>query len=123
MSKKLIPMAICYDFDGTLSPNNMQDYEFMHRIGQNPTKFWSESNNLAKEKIEMKNHLTFVINSQSDKKEQTSVGLFDTSVKATISKPGDNEILKISFNGLLTKEFSSNQIDETINTFCDLTSL
>lgn len=26
MTKKLIPMAICYDFDGTLSPGNMQEY-------------------------------------------------------------------------------------------------
>ena len=32
MAKKLIPMAICYDFDGTLSPGNMQEYGF--KIGR-----------------------------------------------------------------------------------------
>lgn len=49
MSKKLIPMAICYDFDGTLSPKNMQDYAFMNHIKQKPKKFWTETNDFAKE--------------------------------------------------------------------------
>lgn len=49
MSKKLIPMAICYDFDGTLSPKNMQDYAFMDHIKQTPQKFWTESNQFAKD--------------------------------------------------------------------------
>lgn len=49
MSKKLIPMAICYDFDGTLSPKNMQDFAFMDHIQQTPKKFWTESNKFAKE--------------------------------------------------------------------------
>ena len=49
MSKKLIPMAICYDFDGTLSPKNMQDYAFMDHIKQTPKKFWMESNKFAQQ--------------------------------------------------------------------------
>ena len=31
MAKK-IPMAICYDFEGTLSPGNIQEYEFMDKL-------------------------------------------------------------------------------------------
>ncbi|MBO7244615.1 MAG: haloacid dehalogenase-like hydrolase [Alphaproteobacteria bacterium] len=50
MAKKLIPMAICYDFDGTLSPCNMQDYDFMKHIKKTPKQFWTESNKFAKEK-------------------------------------------------------------------------
>lgn len=48
MSKKLIPMAICYDFDGTLSPGNMQEYDFMKAIGvKKPADFWKESAAIA----------------------------------------------------------------------------
>ncbi len=49
MNKKLIPMAICYDFDGTLSPTNMQEYGFISKLGITPQKFWEESENMAKE--------------------------------------------------------------------------
>ena len=47
--KKLIPMAICYDFDGTLSPGNMQEYGFLRAIGKaSATEFWTESNSLGR---------------------------------------------------------------------------
>lgn len=49
MAKKLIPMAICYDFDGTLSPKNMQEYGFMENLGTTPNKFWARSSKFAKE--------------------------------------------------------------------------
>lgn len=41
-------VAIMYDFDGTLSPGNMQEYTFIPEIGSEPKKFWDESNGLAK---------------------------------------------------------------------------
>lgn len=41
-------MAICYDFDGTLSPGNMQEYDFMKAIGvKKPADFWKESAAIA----------------------------------------------------------------------------
>lgn len=43
----LIPMAICYDFDGTLSPGNMQEYGFIDKLGMQPCDFWRASNQLA----------------------------------------------------------------------------
>lgn len=46
---KLIQMAICYDFDGTLSPKNMQEYGFMQKLKTTPLKFWAKSNKVAKE--------------------------------------------------------------------------
>lgn len=49
MTKKLIPMAICYDFDGTLSPGNMQEYGFMECLETTPAKFWAKSNKFAKD--------------------------------------------------------------------------
>lgn len=50
MTKKLIPMAICYDFDGTLSPGNMQEYDFMKALGLKQSKdFWKKSASIAKE--------------------------------------------------------------------------
>ena len=48
MTKK-IQIAICYDFDGTLSPKNMQEYDFMEKLKISPKKFWSDVTKLAKE--------------------------------------------------------------------------
>jgi len=31
--KKMIPLAIVYDFDGTLAPGNMQERDFIPAIG------------------------------------------------------------------------------------------
>ncbi|MFZ2658289.1 MAG: HAD family hydrolase [Victivallales bacterium] len=43
MSKPKKPIiAICYDFDGTLSPKNMQEYNFIPELGVNPQDFWKE---------------------------------------------------------------------------------
>ncbi len=36
-------IAICYDFDGTLSPGNMQEYDFMKKIGMDKADFWRAS--------------------------------------------------------------------------------
>lgn len=47
MTNKLIPMAICYDFDGTLSPGNMQEYGFMDSLKTTKNKFWAKSNKFA----------------------------------------------------------------------------
>ena len=44
-------MAICYDFDGTLSPRYMQEYGFFMGLPPKERKtFWQKSNALAKEK-------------------------------------------------------------------------
>ena len=48
MSKKLIPMAISYDFDGTLAPGNMQEYDFIPALNMRSTEFWDGVNALAK---------------------------------------------------------------------------
>jgi hypothetical protein len=45
---KLVPVAICYDFDGTLAPGNMQEYDFIPAIGVSPEEFWTEAYELAK---------------------------------------------------------------------------
>lgn len=42
MAKRLIPAALCYDFDGTLAPGNMQERDFIPQIGMNTKTFWRE---------------------------------------------------------------------------------
>lgn len=42
MPKTLIPFAICYDFDGTLAPGNMQDRDFIPKIGMTKKSFWDD---------------------------------------------------------------------------------
>jgi len=49
MSKKLIKVAIAYDFDGTLAPGNMQEHAFLPSLGINPTTFWAKAKKKAKE--------------------------------------------------------------------------
>lgn len=49
MAKKNIEVAICYDFDGTLSPKNMQEYDFFNALGSGAKGFWEEAQTIAKE--------------------------------------------------------------------------
>lgn len=42
-------MAIAYDFDGTLSPGHMQNYNFIPNLGIDARQFWLEVKNNARE--------------------------------------------------------------------------
>ncbi len=47
-SKKL-KIAICYDFDGTLAPGNMQEHSLLPALNQKANEFWSEVKRIAEE--------------------------------------------------------------------------
>lgn len=48
MAKKKLVIALIYDFDGTLSPQNMQEYDFFDAIGiKNKSQFWAENSKLV----------------------------------------------------------------------------
>lgn len=49
MPKKRIPMAIAYDFDGTLAPGNMQEYDFIPALSMRSPAFWKAVDALAVE--------------------------------------------------------------------------
>ncbi|MBL1405042.1 MAG: haloacid dehalogenase-like hydrolase [Rhizobiales bacterium] len=40
--KRKIPLAICYDFDGTLAPGNMQERDFLPALNISKEKFWTQ---------------------------------------------------------------------------------
>ncbi|MFI3328153.1 MAG: HAD family hydrolase [Rikenellaceae bacterium] len=40
-------VAIIYDFDGTLAAGNMQEYEFIPKLGMEIDEFWKEANVMA----------------------------------------------------------------------------
>ncbi len=42
-------VALIYDFDGTLSPGNMQEYDFIPAVGKSNREFWQQSNDMARE--------------------------------------------------------------------------
>lgn len=42
-------LAICYDFDKTLSPDDMQAQGYIQSVGYDVKKFWEESNTLARD--------------------------------------------------------------------------
>jgi hypothetical protein len=46
MRKKPI-VALIYDFDGTLSPGNMQEFGFIQAVGKTPSEFWTMSDKIA----------------------------------------------------------------------------
>ena len=52
-------MAICYDFDKTLSPDDMQTFTLIPSFGIDKNKFWEESNKLAKDNL-MDNNLAWM---------------------------------------------------------------
>lgn len=49
MARKHVKVAICYDFDGTLSPGYMQNYEFIPKLGITTATFWAEVKRINKE--------------------------------------------------------------------------
>lgn len=49
MPRRLIPLAICYDFDGTLAPGNMQEHDFIPAIQMRTKSFWDEVKRLSQE--------------------------------------------------------------------------
>lgn len=40
-------VALIYDFDGTLSPGNMQEFGFIQAVGKTPEEFWTLSDQIA----------------------------------------------------------------------------
>lgn len=50
MSRKHVPLAIAYDFDGTLAPGNMQEHQFLPEIGIDKNAFWKEVGAETREK-------------------------------------------------------------------------
>ncbi len=49
MAARTIPLALIYDFDGTLAPGNMQEHQFIPDIGMTPADFWREVDAVAEE--------------------------------------------------------------------------
>lgn len=47
--KKTIDVALVYDFDGTLSPGNMQEFGFVQAIGKDSKEFWRKNRALAEQ--------------------------------------------------------------------------
>ena len=52
-------MAICYDFDKTLSPNDMQTFTLIPSLGMKSEDFWKETKELAEEHL-MDNNLAWM---------------------------------------------------------------
>ena len=52
-------LAICYDFDKTLSPDDMQAQGYIQSVGYDIGDFWRESNELA-EANEMDQNLAYM---------------------------------------------------------------
>ena len=49
MNAEKLTVALIYDFDGTLAPGNMQEYDFIPAVGKSNKEFWTDANTLAEE--------------------------------------------------------------------------
>jgi phosphoserine phosphatase len=47
MARKHQPFVLAYDFDGTLAPGNMQEYDFVPALKMKPAEFWALAKELA----------------------------------------------------------------------------
>ena len=47
--EKLPVLAICYDFDKTLSPDDMQAQGYIQSVGYDVKTFWDKSNKMAQD--------------------------------------------------------------------------
>ena len=56
-----IVLAICYDFDKTLTPTDMQAQGYIQSVGYDVGEFWDKTNILA-EKNEMDSILAYMYN-------------------------------------------------------------
>lgn len=81
-------LAICYDFDKTLSPDDMQAQGYIQSVGYDITEFWNESNQLAQDndmdqnsaytlKMVEKSHGKFYLTKESLAEYGSKVKLFD----------------------------------------------
>lgn len=81
-------LAICYDFDKTLSPDDMQAQGYIQSVGYDITEFWNESNQLAQDndmdqnsaymlKMVEKSHGKFYLTKESLAEYGSRVKLFD----------------------------------------------
>lgn len=59
VGKKMPKMAICYDFDRTLSPDDMQTFTLIPSFGVDKNEFWHESDSLAEQNL-MDNNLAWM---------------------------------------------------------------
>lgn len=50
MTKKKPTVALIYDFDGTLSPGNMQEFGFIQATGKTKDEFWKQNKELSEGK-------------------------------------------------------------------------
>lgn len=57
--EELPVLAICYDFDKTLTPDDMQAQGYIQSVGYDVNKFWEESNDLA-QKNDMDTNLAYM---------------------------------------------------------------
>ncbi len=55
MNENKPKIAICYDFDKTLSPDDMQTFTLIPSFGMQSAEFWKESDQLAKDHLMDKN--------------------------------------------------------------------
>ena len=77
-------LAICYDFDKTLSPDNMQAQGYIQSVGYDVDAFWKESDGLAGSN-DMDQNLAYML---LMKKKGSGQGAFYPEEAGGLRRPG-----------------------------------
>ena len=83
-------VAICYDFDMTLSPKNMQEFKFFDDLGFTPNEFWTKQNYFCEKNVSDR----MLANMYSMVKEAKDKGIC-ARIEEQIKKSKEREQVKI----------------------------
>jgi 2-hydroxy-3-keto-5-methylthiopentenyl-1-phosphate phosphatase len=69
INQKHATIALCYDFDKTLSPENMQEYGFIQKLGMTPSEFWAQTAKISNEHFSdyVNSYMYYMIESYKEK--------------------------------------------------------
>ena len=99
MENKQPTIALCYDFDKTLSPENMQEYGFIQKLGLEPKAFWNITADISNKHFSdyVNSYMYYMI--EAYKKQNlplTKQTLFDNGKQIELFKGLDNWFKRIN---------------------------
>ena len=108
-------LAICYDFDKTLSPDDMQAQGYIQSVGYDVADFWSETNTLA-DTNDMDQNLAYMFKMVTEAEGNI---VFNKKALEEYKADNSNTLSWIEDKGLNEDYFLDNSTDKLYSDFTD----